>query len=86
MNLSTLKVLSDIISSEIDKIESGCIARGYSYPNLDDSYTPESNAVQGQYAGEAAPIIAAAYQLIATLSSPDPHLFTWGLAVRVACD
>ena len=79
--LSTLKVLSNIIAKGIDAIESGCDAQGHSYPTLDDPYDLESNTVQNKYTAEAAPVIAAAYQLIATLSNPDPYLFTWGLTV-----
>ena len=79
--VSTLKVLSSIIAEGIDAIESGCNAQGHLYPTLDDPYDLESNKVQNKYTAEAATVIAAAYQLIATLSNPDPYLFTWGLTV-----
>ncbi|KAJ3553411.1 hypothetical protein NM688_g3627 [Phlebia brevispora] len=77
--MSTLIALSDIISSGIEKIAARCAASGDAYPTLDDPYTLANNSVQSRYASDAAPIIAAAYQLIATLSNPDPYLFTWGL-------
>ncbi|KAJ3553408.1 hypothetical protein NM688_g3629 [Phlebia brevispora] len=78
--MATLKALSDIISTGVFQITSACAACGDVYPTLDDPYTVESNNIQNRYAIDAAPVIAAAYQLIATLSNPEPYIFTWGMS------
>ena len=80
--ISHLRALAQLISDGCDKIESLCATREQSYPSLDDPYTPATTAIQAQMAADAAPVIAAAYQLIATLTHPDPYLFNWGLSVR----
>ena len=81
MMASTLRKLGEIISDGLDKIESTCTARHTVYPSLDDPYTSANATIQADLAPDAAPIIAAAYQLIATLTHPNPYLFNCGLAV-----
>lgn len=79
--MSTLTALSQIISNGIDKIESACAAQGEAYPMLDDPYNAENDKIQNKYAVEASLIVAAAFQLIATLTNPDPYIFNGALAV-----
>ena len=82
-DMSSLQALAQLISNGVAKIESSCAADGQSYPSLDDPLTLESSRIQTQYTSEAAPIIAAAYQLIATLTQPSPYIFNAGIAVSV---
>lgn len=79
--MSTLQALAHVISNGVSKIESACASRAETYPMLDDPYTPQTTDIQNRYVTDAAPIIAAAYQLIATLTHPDPYIFNWGMAV-----
>ena len=79
--MTALKKLSDIIADGVRRIEAGCATQRQDYPMLDDPYVPGDNRVQDDHAVDAAPVIAAAYQLIATLTNPDPYIFTWSLAV-----
>ena len=79
--MSTLSALSDIIARGVAKIESTCVANGSIYPSLDDPYSQEMTSIQNTCAVDAAPIIAAARQLIATLTHPDPYLFNCGTIV-----
>lgn len=80
--MSSLQALAQIISSGIESIESACAARGVKYPELNDAYSPDTTEIQNQFTAETARIIAAAYQLIATLSHPDPYVLGMGLGVR----
>ena len=79
--MTALQKLCDIITNGVRKIEAECATRKQIYPMLDDPYIPGNNKVQDDHAVEAAPVIAAAYQLIATLTNPDPYIFTWSMAV-----
>ncbi len=51
---------------------------------LDDLHNAENDQIQNKHAAEAAPIIAAAFQLIATLTNPAPYIFTGTLAVSTS--
>ena len=82
--MSTLLTLSDIIASGVARIESTCTANGRTYPSLNDPYSSHTTAVQNLCAADAAPVIAAAYQLIATLSPADSYLFNCGTSVSSA--
>lgn len=81
--MSSLEALAKVVSDGVKDIQSKCAARGVTYPTPEVLCNPESDAVQNQFSSEAAPIIAAAYQLIATLSHPQPFLLGMGLWVRV---
>ena len=80
--MSTLEALAQIISNGVNDIQAKCAERGLSYPDPNVLCSPESDSVQNQFSSESAPVIAAAYQLIATLSHPQPYLLGMGLWVR----
>ncbi|KAH8102740.1 S-adenosyl-L-methionine-dependent methyltransferase [Cristinia sonorae] len=67
---SHLTALLQIISDGVNSIEADCNSRNLQYPTLEDPLTPDSIALQEGYAQDALPVIAAAYQLMATLMSP----------------
>ncbi|TCD62062.1 hypothetical protein EIP91_007521 [Steccherinum ochraceum] len=67
---SDLSALLRIITNGITAIESSCAKRGVHYPSLDDALTLDSVAIQESLVEEALPVIAAAYQVVATLMSP----------------
>ena len=69
------------MSDNVQAIEAGCAMRGVSYPTPDVLCSPESDAIQNEFARESARAVAAAYQLIATLSHPHPHILSMGLWV-----
>ena len=70
---SPLSALLKIISDGVATIEVECASRNVKYPSLDDPLTPESIALQEALAQETLPIIAATYQLMATLMSPHSY-------------
>ena len=74
MSTTVLQALSQIICNGVGAIETSCADRGETYPSLDDSYDAKNIEIQDRYAQDAAPIIAAACQLIATLSRPKSYL------------
>ena len=80
--MSQLEALARIISGGVADIQAKCAARDVVYPTPDVLCSPASDAVQNEFSSEAAPVIAAAYQLIATLSHPQPFLLGMGLWVR----
>ena len=79
--MSSLEALAQIIAAGTKDIAAQCAARGAAYPTPDVLCSPESDALQNACAGQAAPVVAAAYQLIATLSHPQPFLLGMGLWV-----
>ena len=79
---SQLQVLIQTMSDSVKTIEEGCAQRGVSYPTPDVLCSPETDAIQNDFAQESAKAVAAAYQLIATLSHPKPHILGMGLWVR----
>ena len=80
--MSQLDALAQIITTGIKNIESKLAERGASYPTPQVICDPESDAIQNEFSSQASPIIAAAHQLIATLSHPQPYLLGMGLWVR----
>ncbi|KAJ3553407.1 hypothetical protein NM688_g3631 [Phlebia brevispora] len=78
--MATLTALLQIITDGLNELQAACAANGDSYPTLNDVYSTESNMVQNKYAADVAPVIAAAYQLIALLTNPDPYILNWGFA------
>lgn len=68
--MSALKTLLDIIENGVKAVQAKCDARGASFPSLDQPFTPESDAIREEVMTDAAPAIAAAHQLIATLENP----------------
>jgi hypothetical protein len=81
--MSQLEALANIISGGVRDIQSALAARNASYPTPQDVCDPATDAIQNEFSSQTAPIIAAAYQLIATLSHPQPYLLGMGLWVRV---
>ena len=79
--MSSLQALVDIITNGVKRIELSCAEDGASYPTLNDMYSREAAAVQGKNPTDTTTVIAAAQQLVATLSTPSPYLFTVGLSV-----
>lgn len=75
---STLQDLAQIITDGVKTIDATCAQRGAVYPSTDVLFSSETDAVQHGVAKEAAPVLAAAYQLIATLSPPHPYLIGLG--------
>lgn len=80
--MSQLEALAKIIANGVQGIEAKCAERGVAYPTPDVVCTPETDKIQNELSSDATPIIAAAYQLIATLSHPQPFLLGMGLWVR----
>ena len=67
---SSLSALASLIVNGISAIEAGCADRNVQYPTLDDPPTPESLAIQQEFSEQSIIIVAAAYQLMATLMPP----------------
>lgn len=82
---SYLQSLVQTVADGVKNIEAGCARRGVSYPTPNVPWNPETDAVQGSFAKDAEPILAAAYQLIATFSYPAPYLLGMGIWVRFLC-
>ena len=68
--VSSLSALAGVITNGISAIEAGCTSRDVQYPTLDDPPTPESLAIQQDFSDQSLLVVAAAYQLVATLMSP----------------
>ncbi len=70
--LSTLVALSNLIASSITELEKTCAESKLPFPNLDEPFTPQSEAFkENPVAAEAANIIAAAAnQLLNTVLRP----------------
>ncbi|GJE88132.1 O-methyltransferase-like protein [Phanerochaete sordida] len=77
--MSSIEALAKIISAGVQDIEAQCAARGVAYPTPDVVCSSETDTIQNEFSSQATPIIAAAYQLIATLSHPQPYLLGMGL-------
>ena len=82
--MSTLDALVQVIASSVQNIRSKCADRGVSYPTLDVFPSPETDKLQTEMMAQAAPAIAAAYQLIATLQHSRPYLvgMSFGVSLR----
>lgn len=70
--LSTLVTLSNLIASSIAELEKACAESKLPFPNLDEPFTPQSEAFRKHpAASEAANVIAAAAnQLLSTVLPP----------------
>ncbi|KAF9270532.1 S-adenosyl-L-methionine-dependent methyltransferase [Marasmius fiardii PR-910] len=68
---STLKSLAEIISSAVMNLESQYSMQGLKYPSLDDPYSPTALDDVAEVADARRFIIAAAAQLIASVSLPN---------------
>ncbi|EKM56173.1 uncharacterized protein PHACADRAFT_122410 [Phanerochaete carnosa HHB-10118-sp] len=77
--MSTLDALVQIIANGVKDIQSKSAERGMPYPTPDTPLSPESEKLQSDLATDAAPVIAAAWQLIATLKRP--HIYFLELAL-----
>lgn len=67
-----IRALLDLIKTSIDDAERACITSGQLFPSLDTLYSSKSEAARSHPAVEQASniLIAAAYQLIATVRPP----------------
>ncbi|EKM56174.1 uncharacterized protein PHACADRAFT_196229 [Phanerochaete carnosa HHB-10118-sp] len=72
--MSTLDALVQIIANGVKDIQSKSAERGTPWPTPDTSLSPESEKLQSGLAASTAPVIAAAWQLIATLKHPQTYL------------
>ncbi|KAI5119658.1 hypothetical protein M0805_007749 [Coniferiporia weirii] len=88
---SDLKALRDIISSSVDKIIDVCASTGKDFPSLDQpiqfsEFTPDGIRNHPQVADSIGLIVAAAFQLIATVQPPAGTLTTsaFGFSLPVA--
>ncbi|KIP04592.1 hypothetical protein PHLGIDRAFT_120581 [Phlebiopsis gigantea 11061_1 CR5-6] len=62
------------VVKNLDRVLCLCAERGVTYPTLEVPPSPETDDLQIELAAQAAPAIAAAYQLIATLQHSQPYL------------
>ena len=83
---SQLSALIQIINAGMLDIQAKCTARGVSYPTTDVPLSPETEALQNEFAAQTAPVLAAAYQLIATLQHPGAYLgnMTFSVIITLA--
>ncbi|EKM56162.1 uncharacterized protein PHACADRAFT_94727 [Phanerochaete carnosa HHB-10118-sp] len=72
--MSTLDALVQIIANGVKDIQSKSAERGMPYPMPETPLSPEGEKLQSDLAADAAPVIAAAWQLIATLKHPHTYL------------
>ena len=79
---SQLSALVQVIAAGVQEIQAKCATRGVPYPATDVPLSPETDATQNELAGDAAPVLAAAYQLIATLQHPGAYLGNMTFLVR----
>ena len=80
--MAELKVLADIVSRGIDKIQAACDAKNASFPSLDEPFTSEAESIRAEVFVDAVPVIAAAHQLIATLQLPMVSAFCSATSVN----
>lgn len=80
-----LRALANLINDSVEKIEAACKAGPKSYPLLDDSFTPDSEAIRKDptVAAEGDIIVAAATQLIAAVRPPSVSLTVHALQVSM---
>lgn len=72
--MSTLDALVQIIATGVKNIQSAATQRAMAYPTTDAPLSPDGEQLQTELAGQAAPVLAAAWQLIATLQHPQAYL------------
>ncbi|EMD40179.1 hypothetical protein CERSUDRAFT_151192 [Gelatoporia subvermispora B] len=84
--MCTLDALLGIISNSVKTIQAKCKARGVPFPSIDEPFDPESDAIRAEVIADAAPAIAAAQQLIATLDNPGVYALrqTFGMHISSA--
>lgn len=70
MSNSPLIALSGIISQNIQALESAYSKQGLSFPSLDDPFNPGPLDDDPELGAQKRLIVAAAYQIIATVRSP----------------
>lgn len=80
--MSSLDALVQIIADSVKGVQAKCAERGMAYPTLEVPPSPETDKLQVELAAQAAPAIAAAYQLIATLQHSRAYLVGMGYWVR----
>ncbi|GJE88172.1 hypothetical protein PsYK624_042550 [Phanerochaete sordida] len=72
--MSTLDALVAVITAGVHDIQAAAAARGASYPGTDAPPSAAGDALQADLAARAAPVVAAAWQLVATLQHPQSYL------------
>ena len=84
---SQLRALADLIVKSVDAIEASCSARDVSFPSLDESFSPESEAVRmhPDVLPNIAVAAAAAYQLYCTIRAPATNLLGTATQVWMRC-
>ena len=80
--MSSIDALAQIISDGVKAVQSKCAERGATYPTLDVLPSLETDKLQAELAAEAAPAVAAAYQLIATFQHSRAQIIGMGFWVR----
>ncbi|KAI0081312.1 O-methyltransferase [Panus rudis PR-1116 ss-1] len=81
--MSALTDLLTIITDGVQSIDSTCRAENIQYPGLDGHLSNEAEAIRNKHVDQANLAIAAAYQLIATLSNPHAYLLSSVFGVHV---
>jgi hypothetical protein len=88
MSKSPLRVLADILSDAVDRIDSQYSAANLSFPTLDDPFDPEQPAdiLLGHQAvvEQAKIVVGVADQLCAMVTNPSSGLMEVGMAVSSA--
>lgn len=82
MATSVTQSLVQLIVDGVKSFEETCAKRGVSYPTPDVLSSPETDAIQSELSHATAPIIAAAEQLVAVLTHPQPYLYGMSKWVR----
>lgn len=75
-SITALRALSKLISSGIENLENAYAAEGASFPSLDDTYTPHPLEQDPKVEETTKQVVAAAFQLIATVNTPLDTLMT----------
>jgi hypothetical protein len=75
-SITALRALSTLISSGIENLENAYAAEGSSFPSLDAPYTPSPLEQDPKVEETTKQVVAAAFQLIATVNTPLDTLMT----------
>lgn len=82
MATDQIEALGHIILDGIKDIQANCTQQGKTYPDVHTLVTQETEDIQNEFSTKAAPVLAAAWQVIATFSHPQPYLYGMTLWVR----
>lgn len=84
MSSSGIEALAQIISDSVKTVQSKCAERGVAYPTLDVMPSTDTDKLQAELAADAAPAVAAAYQLIATFQHSRAQIIGMGFWVCIS--